>query len=465
MKLGDLTELAARNLRESVLRNSLTTLGISVGVASLVALLSLGVGLQQLVDRSVARAGLFDTVSVRSRQSAPFGQPGGGRRNPRDAADLAPPRPLDDAARKEIAALPNVVEVNPEVRFTAEARREPISQLVMVSGMAPSSQSSGTLDGLSGHFFSSPDAEEAIIQGDLAKRLVDVGQAPALLLGQEITLRFAQRQALPPPSQQAPMDAPNQAVGPDEEAMGFSIVPSEKKFLVVGVTPTSDSGGQVGFNNSGMYLPLAVAEKLQVVQQGDLRDVSRSSAAEGTRYAALNIRASSPTAVAQIESSITHMGFAAFSLIDVTRNLRTFFAIFDMFLGIFGSLALAVASLGIINTLVMAILERRREIGVLKALGAEDRDVRQLFFAEAGVMGLAGGLFGVLLGWAIGRAIQFATMIYLKRQGMNPPNIWSVPWWLVLGAIVFAVVVSLASGIYPASRAARLDPVEALRYE
>ena len=465
MKLGDLTELAARNLREAVLRNSLTTLGISVGVASLVALLSLGVGLQQLVDRSVARAGLFDTVSVRSRQSSPFGQPGGGRRNPRDAAELEPPRPLDDAARKEIAALPNVLEVNPEIRFTAEARREPISQLVMVSGMAASSQSSGTLDGLNGHFFSGPNAEEAIVQGDLAKRLVEVGQAPASLLGREITLRFAQRQALPPPSQQAPTDAPNQAVGPDEEAMGFSIVPSEKKFLVVGVTPTSESGGQVGFNNAGIYLPLAVAEKLQVVQQGDLRDVSRSSPAEGTRYAALTIRASSPTAVAQIESSVSHMGFQAFSLIDVTRNLRTFFAIFDMFLGIFGSLALAVASLGIINTLVMAILERRREIGVLKALGAANRDVRQLFFAEAGVMGLAGGVFGVLLGWAIGRAIQFATMIYLKRQGMNPPNIWSVPWWLVLGAIGFAIVVSLASGIYPASRAARLDPVEALRYE
>jgi len=465
MKLGDLTELAARNLRESILRNSLTTLGISVGVASLVALLSLGVGLQQLVDRSVAHAGLFDTVSVRSRQSAPFGQPGGARRNPRDAEDQAAPRPLDDAARKEIAAIPNVVEVNPEIRFAAEARREPVSQLVMVAGMAASSQSSGTLDGLNGHFFSGPDAQEAIIQGDLAKRLAEVGQAPASLLGQQITLRFAQRQALPPPTQQAPTDAPNQAVGPDEEAMGFSIVPSEKKFLVVGVTPTSDSGGQVGFNNSGMYLPLTVAEKLQVVQQGDLRDVARSSAAEGVRYAALTVRASSPSAVAQIESRVTHMGFAAFSLIDVTRNLRTFFAIFDMFLGIFGSLALAVASLGIINTLVMAILERRREIGVLKALGAADRDVRQLFFAEAGVMGLAGGLFGVALGWAIGRAIQLATMIYLKRQGMNPPNIWSVPWWLVLSAIAFSVVVSLASGIYPASRAARLDPVEALRYE
>ena len=192
--------------------------------------------------------------------------------------------------------------------------------------------------------------------------------------------------------------------------MGFSIVPSEKKFRVVGVTPTSDSGGgQVGFNNAGMYLPLAVAEKLQVVQQGRTCGTWRDPRRRGERYAALNVRASSPAAVAQIESSVTHMGFATFSLIDVTRNLRTFFAIFDLFLGIFGSLALAVASLGIINTLVMAILERRREIGVLKALGAADRDVRQLFFAEAGVMGLAGGVFGVLLGWAIGRAIQFGT--------------------------------------------------------
>jgi putative ABC transport system permease protein len=466
MKLADMTELAARNLREAMLRNSLTTLGIAVGVASLVALLSLGVGLQQLVDRSVARAGLFDTISVRPRQNVPFGQPGGGGRMPRDAADLQSPRALDDAARKEIAALPNVVEINPEVRFTAEVRREPNSQLVFVTGMAPSSQSSGTLDGLTGSFFSGAEADEAIVQGDLAKRLLEEGKAPASLLGQEITLRFAQRQALPPPSEQAPSDAPNQAVGPDEEAMGYSIVPSEKKFHVVGVLPSSDSGGgPVGFNNAGIYLPLAVAEKLQVVQGSDLRNMARSSPAMGTRYAALNVRASSPAAVAQIESSISHMGFAAFSLIDLTRNLRTFFAIFDLFLGIFGSLALAVASLGIINTLVMAILERRREIGVLKALGAADRDVRQLFFAEAGVMGFVGGIFGVVLGWGIGRVIQFGTAVYLKRQGLSSPNIWSVPWWLVLGAIGFAVLVSLASGIYPATRAARLDPVEALRYE
>src|SRR6266704_333619 len=121
------------------------------------------------------------------------------------------------------------------------------------------------------------------------------------------------------------------------------------------------------------------------------------------------------------------------------------------------------SSLGIINTLVMAILERRREIGVLKALGASDEDVRQLFFAEAGVMGLLGGAGGVALGWAIGRLIQLGTNYYLRQQQIPPENIWTVPVWLVASAIVFSLAVSLAAGLYPASRAARLDPVEALR--
>jgi putative ABC transport system permease protein len=124
-----------------------------------------------------------------------------------------------------------------------------------------------------------------------------------------------------------------------------------------------------------------------------------------------------------------------------------------------------VASIGIINTLVMAILERRREIGIMKAVGASDSDVRGLFFAEAGAMGFLGGVFGVTLGWIIGRVINFGTNIYLKRQGFAPENIWTVPWWLVAVALGFAVVVSLLSGLYPAARAARLDPVQALRYE
>jgi len=102
---------------------------------------------------------------------------------------------------------------------------------------------------------------------------------------------------------------------------------------------------------------------------------------------------------------------------------------------------------------------------VLKALGAADRDVKQLFFVEAGVMGLSGGVFGVLFGWLIGRSLTLGTNLYLKRQDLPGVEISAVPWWLVGGAIGFAVLVSLAAGLYPASRAAKLNPVDALRYE
>jgi putative ABC transport system permease protein len=98
-------------------------------------------------------------------------------------------------------------------------------------------------------------------------------------------------------------------------------------------------------------------------------------------------------------------------------------------------------------------------------LGAADRDVMQLFFVEAGVMGLLGGVFGVVFGWMIGRAVTFGSNIYLRRQNLPTTDIFSVPWWLVVSAIVFAVIVSFLAGLYPASRAARLNPVEALRYE
>jgi putative ABC transport system permease protein len=451
MKAGDLAEMALRNLREAVLRNSLTTLGVAVGVASLVAMLSLGVGLQQLATRRLSRSGLFDTVLVTSRANLrAFGPNSATTRQ-------GPATPLDDDARHSFEHLPGVVEVYPQVRFMTEVRFEDNPYPAMVAGVPDSSRGNGAFEGMQGSFFSSPNADEAILQIEFAK---DLSPQTATLIGKEIVLRYAERQSLGAQSAASASPAPTDA-GSNE---GFSIIPREKKLRVVGIVETEPAAGFGGIGNGRVLIPLSVAETLRAAQANDLRDVLRGGSSKST-YTSLTVRATGPSKVAAIEKSIKDMGFAAFSLLDATRNLSLFFTIFDMLLGIFGSLALAVATLGIINTLVMAILERRREIGVLKALGAADLDVGELFFAEAGVMGFLGGIFGVGFGWVIGRAVTIGTNIYLKRQNLPTTNIFSVPWWLVIGAIAFAVLVSLGAGLYPAWRAARLNPVEALRYE
>ncbi len=437
-----------------------------MGVASLVAMLSLGVGLQQLASKRLERTGLFDTVFVRPRQNFPgFGE----ERMRRRSAPPQESKPLDEAARRQMERLPNVLEVHPEVRFPAEAHYAGATQMAFVAGLAPSARATDALDSMQGSFFSSADAAEAILQMDFARELAESAkQQPSALLGQEIVLRYAARQT------SAPAKTTTEGAGSPADSsllasalgLGFSVRPAEQKLRVVGIIENEEPGaGPGGFGRASVFIPLQLAERLGTAQMSDLRDVMRTPAAGGPAYSNLTVRTTGPSQVPAVEDAIKRMGFQTFSLLDVTRNLRRFFAILDMFLGIFGSLALAVAALGIVNTLVMAILERRREIGILKALGAGNRDIKQLFFAEAGAMGLLGGVFGVLIGWTIGRTINFGANIYLRQQQLPAETIWSVPWWLVAGAVAFSVVVSLAAGLYPAARAARLDPVEALRYE
>jgi putative ABC transport system permease protein len=473
MKLYDITDLAVRNLRESVFRNSLTTIGISVGVASLVAMLSLGIGLQQLASRRLEKSGLFDTVVASSRRNL---------RNFREQREESSPPAespaLDELARQKIERLPGVVEAYPDIRFVTELRFNDKPHLTMVSGVPFSARNNNdAFDEMQGSFFSSEAAPEVILQKSFAEELqgvkpnsgasnpdANIAELARSLLGKELTMRYAERIASPALSSGSsslslkPGDAGSHEVASGQDA-AYSVVSRQQTLKIVGVTDL-DPDSMRGAARARVFLPLRLAQNLHIMAS-DLRD-----AAPGTpAYSSLSVRVGNPNQVPTVEDAIKKMGFSAFSLVDATRSMRQFFAVLDGFLAIFGSLALAVASIGIVNTLVMAILERRREIGIMKALGASDADVHGLFFAEAGAMGLVGGTAGVALGWAIGRLINFGTNIYLKRQHFPPAQIWTVPLWLVFGAIAFSVVVSLLSGLYPASRAARLDPVQALRYE
>lgn len=479
MKTGDLVELATRNLRESVLRNSLTTVGISVGVASLVAMLSLGIGLQHLAASRLAKSGLFDSVYVTSGRRI---QGPNGRRENRKA----PPPPLDEAARLKMAKFEGVAEVYPDIRFPAELKLPSASasdlapkpptqtstgesssqtpegansrEYQLISGLPMSARQLESFDNMKGKYFSSPDAAEIILQSDEAKTLTD---KPADLLGKDVVLRYASRHLL---NDDGSASAASQ-YGAASELSVYAVSPKQATLKVVGLVESKADAGIRGAGSAGAYVPIDYALKLEPMQMTQVR-LAGDRDPLANSYSALIVRATRSSQVEGIENQIKQLGYNTFSLLDATRNLRRFFAILDLFLGIFGSLALAVASLGIINTLVMSILERRREIGIMKAIGASDGDVQKLFFAEAGAMGVFGGAIGVLLGWIIGRAINFGTRIYMQRQQQfTPDDVWLVPLWLVLGAIGFSIIVSLLAGLYPAARAARLDPVQALRYD
>ncbi|HZQ20564.1 MAG TPA: ABC transporter permease [Terriglobales bacterium] len=451
MKLYDSIELAGRNLRESVLRNSLTTVGISVGVASLVAMLSLGIGLQQLASKRLQRSGLFDSIVVTSRRDLRSFN----REQEENGPAPAESPELNEAARSQIEHLPGVVEAYPDLRFITELRLDDKPHLTMVSGMPMSEKDSDSFEGMKGKFFSSANAHEVILQKSFAAELlgkssrgpneISVAEVGPPLLGKQLVMRYSERQST------------------GQDAASYSVISHELPLTIVGVTDL-DPDSMRGAARARVFIPQKLMESMHPMQAYDMRN-SNSATSNQPIYGTVIARVSGAGKVEIVEQAIKKIGFNTFSILDATKSMRRFFAILDLFLGIFGSLALTVASIGIINTLVMAILERRREIGIMKAVGASDSDVRGLFFAEAGAMGLLGGVCGTILGWIIGRVINFGTNIYLGRQGFPPENIWSVPVWLVAGALGFAFLVSLLSGIYPAARAAKLDPVQALRYE
>ena len=458
MKGYDLLDLAVRNLRQSKLRNGLTTIGISVGVASLVAMLSLGVGLQQLATRRLAGSGMFDTVFVTSRQDfRGFDKEDDAKAPNPDKAPI-----LDEPARQSITKLPNVTEVEPEMRVMGEVAYNGETHFGFVTGLPTSAKENEAFETIKGKFFSSSEADEVVILRDFAKELN--AKDPNALLGQDITLRYGERQALPADNSGSPEMGAQSDTNTDTsgDSYGFSVVRKTHSMKVVGIIEEEPYGGMRTVSRGRIFLPVGTMERLSMAQFTDMRSSLRGT---GKNYMTLTVRVKDPAKVQGVQDAINQMGFRTFSVLDATKSLRRFFTVLDLFLGIFGSLALAVATLAIINTLVMAVLERRREIGVMKAIGASDADVKKLFFTEAGAMGFFGGLLGIVLGFAIGKAINFGTGIYLQRHQLPAEPVWILPPWLIGAAIAFSILVSLVAGLYPASRAARLDPVQTLKYE
>jgi putative ABC transport system permease protein len=220
-----------------------------------------------------------------------------------------------------------------------------------------------------------------------------------------------------------------------------------------------------GVNDVSVYMALSDVETYNQWFTG-----VRRSARQG--YDAATVKVGDPAEVRDVQSAIDAMGFTTFSSQQIAEGLGQFFLIVRLVLGGIGAVALLVAAFGIANTMTMAIYERTKEIGIMKAVGATNRDVLRIFLGEAGAIGALGGVFGVLLGWGGGKGVNLALQVAVLRSqpanqasGQPSPSLLVTPLWLAAFAVAFATLVGLCSGIYPALRAASMKPLRALRTE
>ena len=480
MNFLDILHLALRNLRQAKLRAILTTMGVVVGVAVIVTMVSFGLGLQSNMLARFKALDFFNEVQVFGQglgTLAGLGRPARGEDGDRrrERADKTPTRILDDAGIKEIAAIKGVAYVEPSVSFDVFVRSNGKLLSQYVAGANIPNAATRFQHFAAGKMISSPAADEVVVSERFVR---DYGyKTPADAVGKTIEL-------LAPPSEKSSSE--------EEERPNFFGIPLDdpgldesnpdvetKTFHIVGVLSQIKEGiGQGGARglmpNAGIYLPLQMAHEWATRHRSPMGQVALALARRGGNlaegqtegYDLAIVRVTDPVHLTEVRQKITDLGFGSFSIVDEIDQIRTVFLIIDSVLGLLGGISLLVASFGIANTMIMSILERTREIGIMKAIGAEDREIRLIFFVEAAVIGVVGGVIGVLLAWGIdGLANRLAYRFLLKPQGASFIDFFNLPIYLTLGAILFALIVSILAALYPASRAARIDPVRALRHD
>ena len=452
MRIRDHVELAVANLWKRKLRTLLTAFGVTIGIGALVSMVSFGKGMQKNVTESFQSLDLFNSLTVFSGDFM-----AGDRFDPDQRSAVTAPTGdarsvLDDAALAKIARLKGVDTVFPEVRIPAVVRFAGRDEFRLVQAIPAGVSVSPMLKFSAGRGFAS-DEENSLIVTDSLLRLFDLRE-PRDLLGKKLIISSIG------------FDFSRLNPAGIAEALSGERLPFETEdteLTVVGVTESQAFAGPLPIQ-SDVFIPSGVAGRMKKLPFSNVWDIFR--AGEGRLgYSALNVRLKSPAFVEPVKKEVSGMGYRVFSLVDQFQQVRKGFLIMNMILTAVGMIAIVVASLGIVNTMVMSILERYAEIGIMKAVGASDRDVRRIFFFESSLIGLLGGVFGFALGWVVSGIINGVVNYFLSRQGVPFIRYFNFPAWLVLGAIAFSVAVSLAAGVYPAMRAARVDPVRALRHD
>jgi putative ABC transport system permease protein len=182
-------------------------------------------------------------------------------------------------------------------------------------------------------------------------------------------------------------------------------------------------------------------------------------------YTGAKVKTTNRENVDKIKVLIEHMGFKVSSIKDTIDQVNQFFSVFRMVLTGFGVIAVVVSCIGMFNTLTISLIEKTREIGIMKSLGTTKKDIRKIFISEALLIGTVGGVSGIFASFLLGEFFNASIYALAKQTGNTPVKIFVFPPELLVVALGLSILISFLTGAYPSSRASRISALNALRYE
>jgi putative ABC transport system permease protein len=474
MNLPDMIHLAFSNLWRTKLRTFLTTLGVIIGIGALTSMVSFGTGMQKNVTDTLINNDLFTSITVTSKK-VNLDDIASGNVNEMAEALNRESVPLTDSVLYAIRALDGVELAYPNLEFPVRLNFLGDSTSTRLQSLpAGIGKYKPFTELLAGSFFDSDSGNVIVLREEILTELniklfrkdknvelskQDSAKGIKLMYADSLIGKTIEIASL----SLNPSKVPNALFSMlrDKPEMPF-----DETITRLEITGILKRTGQFGANifSGGAIIPAGTAEKIPKLEFSSIWDILNDKNKKGT-YGSIHVRLTDMRMMDEVKASLETMDVGVFSIADQLEEIKRVFLILDSILGAIGAIALLVAGLGIINTMVMSILERTREIGIMKAIGGSEKEIKMIFFMEAAVIGFVGAVFGLLLGWLVTRIANFVMNTQIFPEDMDPVNLFYFPLWLILGAVAFSILISLAAGLYPASRAARIDPVRALRHD
>lgn len=469
MRWSDLLRMSISSLKRRKLRTFLTVLGVVIGTASIVVMISLGLGLQESMYAEVEKNGGTTGITVTGKESSGM-YPGG-------SSDEEGKKYITDDVIKELRTLGNVKSVEPVYNLSAIALKGRYEGSVELCGMTPEGIQSLNLELEAGGRLPDPgSAQLELLYGNAVlsnfydkgtgKTYWDTGEAPDIdLKNDSLFLILDQDSYYQSQNTNTGGSSGVSEGGAEAGGQGQQPPAAPKKYVVKGSGVIAGGMDNYSMDSFKVYCDLdKLREYLKKEFSGRVipGQPSTKSGKPYSKfvYSSAKVQADDMENVEELAGTIRSLGYNVETNAEYIDSMKKQFAMVQAVLGGIGAVSLLVAAIGIANTMMMSIYERTKEIGVMKVIGCGLKNIRQLFLLEAAFIGLAGGIIGNILSLTMSVVINmFVSGGSLGVTG----NISFIPVWLLLVSTGFAVLVGTAAGYFPARRAMSLSPLEAIR--